>query len=139
MENLVCKKCGAQDFVEAVMPNKAVTTVVFFDGKELSREDLSGPARNMRVCKNCGAAEFIEPGASRDTPNEGGSASDTSACKKCGSRDMLIKVDASSDGGFCISLGGKNISVKAGGDFGASIAVCKNCGKVEIAKEGRKE
>ena len=53
MTGLVCAKCSSSDFLvmNALCPK--ATTIIFFEGKELSRENFGESEVLINVCRKC--------------------------------------------------------------------------------------
>ena len=56
MADIVCEKCGSSDFLVMNVLCPKATTIIIFDGKELSRENFGESEVLITVCKKCSDA-----------------------------------------------------------------------------------
>jgi len=56
MADIICTKCGSSDFLVMSALCPKATTIIIFDGKELSRENFGESEVSISVCKKCSDA-----------------------------------------------------------------------------------
>ena len=49
----MCKKCGAKDIIAINSTSPNATTIIMFDRKEITRENIGSSQVKITICKNC--------------------------------------------------------------------------------------